>query len=34
MELQDLLGVKVDLVTLGDIPYKFRAFVLQQAMPL
>jgi|SRR5680860_1538810 len=31
VELQDLLGVRVDLVTPGDIPYKFRASVLRQA---
>lgn len=31
VELQNLLGVRVDLVTPGDIPYKFRASVLRQA---
>jgi uncharacterized protein len=30
-ELQDLLGVRVDLLTPGDLPIKFRAQVIAQA---
>lgn len=33
-ELQDLLGVPVDLLTPGDLPPKFRADVLAQARPV
>lgn len=33
-ELQCLLGVPVDLRTPGDLPMKFRAEVLAEAMPL
>jgi len=33
-ELEDLLGVKVDLLTPGDLPVKFRAQVLAEAKPL
>lgn len=34
VELQDLLGVKVDLVTPGDIPDQFRESVCRQARPI
>jgi uncharacterized protein len=30
-ELQDLLGVRVDVLTPGDLPIKFRAQVIAQA---
>jgi uncharacterized protein len=30
-ELQELLGVRVDLLTPGDLPIKFRAQVIAQA---
>jgi uncharacterized protein len=30
-ELQDLLGVRVDLLTPGDLPIKFRAQIIAQA---
>lgn len=33
-ELQELLGVPVDLLTPGDLPPKFRADVLAQARPV
>jgi predicted nucleotidyltransferase len=33
-ELQDLLGVHVDLLTPADLPSKFRAQVLAEAMPV
>lgn len=33
-ELEDLLGVRVDLLTPGDLPAKFRAQVLAQAQPV
>lgn len=33
-ELQELLGVKVDLLTPGDIPAKFRARLLSEARPV
>lgn len=33
-ELQTLLGVRVDLLTPGDLPPKFRAQVLHEAQPL
>ena len=33
-ELKSLLGVKVDLLTPGDLPAKFRAHVLAEAQPL
>ena len=33
-ELQSLLGVKVDLLTPGDLPLKFRAQVVAQAQPV
>lgn len=33
-ELQELLGVRVDLLTPGDISVKFRAAVLAEAVPV
>ena len=33
-ELEDLLGVPVDLLTPGDLPAKFRDQVLAQAQPV
>lgn len=33
-ELEDLLGVSVDLVTPGDLPAKFRYQVLAEALPV
>ncbi len=34
MELEELLGVQVDLLTPGDLPAKFRAQVLAEARPV
>ena len=34
VELEDLLGVRVDLLTPGDLPVKFRARVLDEARPV
>ena len=34
VELEDLLGVPVDLLTPGDLPAKFRARVLAEAQPV
>jgi len=34
VELEDLLGVQVDLLTPGDLPLKFRDKVLAEALPL
>lgn len=34
VELEDLLGVTVDLLTPGDLPLKFRQKVLDQARPV
>jgi len=34
VELEDLLGVSVDLLTPGDLPPKFRARVLAEAQPV
>ena len=34
VELEALLGVPVDVVTLGDLPLKFRAQVLAEARPV
>ena len=34
VELEDLLGVSVDLLTPGDLPLKFRQQVLDQARPV
>ena len=33
-ELQSLLGLRVDLLTPGDLPQKFRAKVLAEAQPV
>jgi predicted nucleotidyltransferase len=33
-ELEELLGVSVDLVTPGDLPPKFRQRVLAEALPI
>lgn len=33
-ELEDLLGVAVDVLTPGDLPIKFRAQVVEQARPV
>jgi predicted nucleotidyltransferase len=34
VELEELLGVSVDLLTPGDLPMKFRAQVLADALPI
>lgn len=34
IELEDLLGVRVDVLTPGDLPVKFRQQVLQEASPI
>lgn len=34
VELEELLGVPVDLLTPGDLPIKFRAQVLAEARPV
>lgn len=34
VELEELLGVRVDLLTPGDLPVKFRARVLGEARPV
>ena len=34
LELEDLLGVRVDLLTPGDLPAKFRETVLAEAKPI
>jgi predicted nucleotidyltransferase len=34
VELEDLLGVQVDLLTPGDLPEKFRAEVIAEAQPV
>lgn len=34
VELEELLGVPVDLLTPGDLPIKFRAQVLVEARPI
>lgn len=34
VELEELLGVPVDLLTPEDLPIKFRLQVLQEAIPL
>jgi predicted nucleotidyltransferase len=31
VDLEELLGIPVDLVTAGDLPEKFRNFVLKEA---
>jgi len=33
-ELESLLGVRVDLLTPGDLPLKFRAKILAEAQPV
>lgn len=33
-ELEELLGIPVDLMTPGDLPVKFRAIVLAEARPI
>ena len=34
VELESLLGIRVDLLTPGDLPIKFRARVLAEAQPV
>lgn len=34
VELEELLGVPVDLLTPGDLPLKFRAIVVAEAAPV
>ncbi len=34
MELEELIGVAVDVLTPGDLPERFRAEVLREALPL
>ena len=34
VELEEVLGVAVDVLTPGDLPEKFRAQVLKEAMPV
>jgi predicted nucleotidyltransferase len=34
MDLQDLLGVRVDLLTPGELPMRIRAKVLSEAAPI
>ena len=34
VELEELLGVRVDLLTPGDLPARFRAQVLAEALPV
>jgi predicted nucleotidyltransferase len=34
IELEDMLGVPIDLVTIGELPPKFRSQVLQEARPV
>ena len=34
VELEEILGVRVDLLTPGDLPPKFRAEVLAEAVPV
>lgn len=34
VELEDLLGVHVDLLTPGDLPLQFREKILAEAMPI
>ncbi|MDO5680012.1 MAG: nucleotidyltransferase family protein [Pelistega sp.] len=34
VELNELLGVNVDVVTPGDLPQKFRDIVIKEAVPL
>ena len=34
IDLEDLLGIRVDVLTPGDLPAKFRHQVLQEARPI
>ena len=34
MELEELIGVAVDVLTPGDLPERFRAEVLREALPV
>lgn len=34
VELEEILGIRVDLVTPGDLPLKFRTEVVAQAQPV
>ena len=34
IELEQLLGIPVDILTPGDLPVKFRARVLKEAIPV
>jgi hypothetical protein len=34
IDLEDLLGIRVDVLTPGDLPAKFRQQVLQEARPI
>lgn len=34
VELEDMLGIPVDVLTPGDLPAKYRAQVLQEAVPV
>ena len=34
IELEQLLGISVDILTPGDLPEKFRAHVLKEAIPV
>ena len=34
VDLEDLLGIRVDVMTPGDLPRKFRDRVLQEAIPV
>ena len=34
IDLEDLLGIRVDVLTPGDLPVKFRQQVLREAKPL
>ena len=34
VELEQLLGIPVDILTPGDLPEKFRAYVLREAIPV
>jgi len=34
VDLEDLLGIRVDVLTPGDLPAKFRRQVLREAQPL
>jgi hypothetical protein len=34
VELEELLGVRVDLLTPGDLPTRYREKVLREAIPI